>query len=97
VFLGFLLGGMVMLWLSLGSLIPTIHAIGQFAPLVAFTPFETRGRGLALSAFALAAMVALPWTPDAPGSAKRKKITRSNRRMERVAFALLCVCPRDWS
>lgn len=96
-FVGFGLIAAIPLWLSLGSLLPTVNAIASSAPLAALSPGDAVGIPIAIAAFALGQ---LSWfmpkeKPTKPSRAKqrprRQKVNGPVVCFGVVAVSLACV------
>ena len=74
-FAGFVLLGLLPLWFSLSSLMPSVDAFRRHAPVVALSPRDAIGLPLAVLCFALAAMTQLPAPDQAPGNGHRGRAT----------------------
>ena len=71
-FLGFAVLGLLPLWLSLSSLVPSARAILAHAPLVSVSPRDAIGLPLALLCFALAGMTLCPAASAGPGRVRKR-------------------------
>ena len=87
-FLGFILLGAVPLWLSLSSLLPSVHAIMRHAPLIALSPRDAIGLPLALLCFILAAMTLFPTPQLGPGRARKGRQSANSRRIDGLKLCL---------
>ena len=93
-FFSFVLTGILLLWLSLSTLVPSMRAILDHASLVTLWPHSAIGIPLALAFFFLAATTMIP--PSALGlnnaRGKRRKPSRRWMNMLNVCFGMLMAC-----
>ena len=79
VFLGFVLVGALLLWFSLSSLIPSVHAAMTRAPLVTLWPRDAVAVPAAFGFFSFAAMMLFPPPEPKPGRTRGKRSKPSRR------------------
>ncbi len=89
-FFGLSLLGVVLLWLSLTRLIPTIRAVLDHAPLVILWPRDAVVIPIAFGFFSFAAMTLFPPPASVPGGGRGKRHKPSRRRINglNVCFGL---------
>ena len=76
---GFCLCGVLLLWIALAGLLPTLQAVRTNASLISFRPNDAIALGPAISFFAFGAMTLLPdGRGDAVRTGKRAQAQRSN-------------------
>ena len=78
-FLGFVLVGALLLWFSLSSLVPSVHAAMVHAPLVTLWPRDAVAVPAAFGFFSFAAMMLFPPPEVGPGRARGKRRKPSRR------------------
>ena len=81
-FFGFVLVGTLSLWLSLSSLVPSVRAIVDHAPLVTLWPRYAAAAPAAFGFFSFAAMMLFPPPEVGPSRTRGKRRKPSRRRVD---------------